>query len=79
MIGYPVIDKKSSVLGSLMRTVDSLLRPYFGMEQTKPGKTVVTLGAIVGKVTEEYFRERREAEARNIKFDFSKLDEIRSL
>ena len=79
MIGYPVVSKKSSALGSLMKSVDSLLRPYFGMEPTKPGKTVVTLGTLVGKVTEEYFRERREAEARNIKFDFSKLDGIRDL
>ena len=79
MIGCPVTDRKNSALGSLMRTVDSLLRPYFGMEPTKPGKTVVTLGQIVEKETEKYFREQREAEARKIEFDFSKLDEIREL
>ena len=79
LTGYPVTEKKSSLLGSLIKTIDSHLRPYFGMEQTKPGKTAATLGAIVGKVTEEYFRELREAEARKIEFDFSKLGSIRTL
>ena len=78
LIGRPVTDKKSSTLGSLMKTVDSLLRPYFGMEPTKPGKTVVTLGAIVEDVTEVYFAERREAEAKKVEINFEILDEIRT-
>ncbi len=75
--GYPEVRKKSTALGSLMRTVDSLIRPYFGMEATKPGKTVVTLGAIVEKECAAYFRELAEAEAGKIEFDFSKLGAIR--
>ena len=79
MTGYPFVNGKSPALGSLLRTVDSLLRPYFGMEPTKPGKTVATLSKVTEKTVEEYFRERRDAEARKIEFDFSKLDEIRTL
>ncbi len=76
--GYPEQRKKSTALASLVKTADSLLRPYFGMEATKPGGTVATLGAIVKKETDAYFEEQRRAAAKKIEIDYTLLGGIRA-
>ncbi|MBQ7714719.1 MAG: TerB N-terminal domain-containing protein [Clostridia bacterium] len=76
--GYPEQRGKNSALGSLTKTVDSLLRPYFGLESTKPGAAVVTLGAIVKKEVDIYTEKKRREEAGKITIDFSVLEGIRA-
>ncbi|MBR6917137.1 MAG: TerB N-terminal domain-containing protein [Clostridia bacterium] len=77
--GIPEVAKKSSKLGALVRATDCLLRPYFGMEETKNASPTEVLSKIVKTEVLAYFEELRLAEARRIEFDFTKLDNIRAL
>jgi len=76
--GYPDLNKKSSELGALIKSVDASIRPYFGIDTGESTETSRILNGIVEKEIAAFFEERRRAEAKKIRFDFSKLDGIRA-
>lgn len=75
--GFPEIKKKSRELGALIKTADSLIRPYFGIGAPDGGDAGSVLKRIVEKEVALYREEIRLEKAKRVEFDFSKLDSIR--
>lgn len=76
--GYPEIKKKSAELGALVKSIDAVLREFFGIEQSKEDAASAVLRSVAAKEIAAYFEELRRAEASKVEFDFSKLDVIRA-
>ena len=77
-VWYPEITKKSSALGALIKTIDGSLRPHFGLEGQSADTASLLLGKIIEREVASYIEEERRREAAIVRFDFSKLDGIRT-
>ena len=76
VIGYPEMKNRSAALGTFVKSLDALLRPYFGMKKTSCEATGV-LRETVAATAAEFFEEAKRREAAKIEFNFSALPEIR--
>lgn len=71
--------KQTAALGSLLKNTECLLRKRMKFaSQLKPVDLTEKTAELINRAIAGYFAEQREAEKQKIRFDFAKLDSIRS-